>query len=380
MTFDEHLKGTFDTLTDRLREEISRQLQSVVEELAASAEADRSRVVADTLEELNRDANEGLAAAVSLGEARGRKLGHEEGHAQGKEEGRRQAEEEGRAALDVARVGKPAGGRSDPASSERLVEAVRSLSGARSLSEILDTLVSCAGREATRAGVLLVRGGRLHGWRFVGFDPALDKGSSLDLAFEDAGIAAEAVRTNAGVTGDGERASGPSFAPLPPGRESVAVPLALSGQVVAVLYADQGSEPEPAAMRPETIEVLARHAARCLEALTAFKAARALMDRPESSDATASGASDGAGGDEDASARRYARLLVSEIKLYHEAAVVAGRRDGDLGLRLGGEIAHARVLYEQRVPPNVRQRADYFHDELVRTLANGDPNLLALET
>jgi hypothetical protein len=358
MTFDEHLKGTFDTLTDRLREEISRQLQSVVEELAASAEADRSRVVADTLEELNRDAKEGLAAAVSLGEARGRKLGHEEGHAQGKEEGRS----------------------SDPAASERLVEAVRSLSGARSLSEILDTLVSCAGREAARAGVLLVRGGRLHGWRFVGFDPALDKGSSLDLSFEDAGIAAEAVRTNAGVTGDGEHAGGPSFAPLPPGRTSVAVPIALSGQVVAVLYADQGSEPDPAAMRPETIEVLARHAARCLEALTAFKAARALMERSDASDANASGAGDGAGGDEDASARRYARLLVSEIKLYHEAAVVAGRRDGDLGLRLGGEIARARVLYEQRVPPNVRQRAAYFHDELVRTLANGDANLLALET
>jgi hypothetical protein len=30
------------------------------------------------------------------------------------------------------------------------------------------------------------------------------------------------------------------------------------------------------------------------------------------------------------------------------------------------------------VPPQVRQRADYFHDELVRTLANGDATLLQL--
>ena len=82
--------------------------------------------------------------------------------------------------------------------------------------------------------------------------------------------------------------------------------------------------------------------------------------------------------EEDASARRYARLLVSEIKLYHEAAVVDGRRDRDLATRLGGEIARARVLYEQRVPPQVRERADYFHDELVRTLANGDATLLQL--
>ena len=82
--------------------------------------------------------------------------------------------------------------------------------------------------------------------------------------------------------------------------------------------------------------------------------------------------------EEDASARRYARLLVSEIKLYHEAAVVDGRRDRDLATRLGGEIARARVLYEQRVPLEVRERADYFHDELVRTLANGDATLLQL--
>ena len=61
-----------------------------------------------------------------------------------------------------------------------------------------------------------------------------------------------------------------------------------------------------------------------------------------------------------------------------KAAVVDGRRDRDLATRLGGEIARARVLYEQRVPPQVRQRADYFHDELVRTLADGDATLLQL--
>ncbi len=37
-------------------------------------------------------------------------------------------------------------------------------------------------------------------------------------------------------------------------------------------------------------------------------------------------------------------------------------------------------MYEQRVPPHVRERADYFHDELVRTLANGDGSLLEVRT
>jgi hypothetical protein len=89
----------------------------------------------------------------------------------------------------------------------------------------------------------------------------------------------------------------------------------------------------------------------------------------------------GAPGDNTAAAaRRYAHLLVSEITLYHEPAVIAGRRDRDLAQRLGDEIARARLLYEERVPPHMRDRTVYFDEELVRTLAGGDPSLLAVET
>jgi len=37
-------------------------------------------------------------------------------------------------------------------------------------------------------------------------------------------------------------------------------------------------------------------------------------------------------------------------------------------------------MYEQRVPPHVRDRADYFREELVRTLCNGDASLLEVRT
>ena len=290
----------------------------------------------------------------------------------------------------------------DLAASARLAEAVRSIGRGKSLSEILDTLVTCAGREATRAGVWLVRGGGFRSWRAVGFGDAIDheqRGQSVELSFDGAGVIADAARTNEAASGDGPGA--PRFAALPPGRMGFAVPIAMSGQVVAVLYADQGNvaglgttnhepgttnaepgtlNPEPSSVVwPDTLEVLTRYAARCLEAVTAFKAARALTERPGESDVHAPGSRDEVNLDEEASARRYARLLVSEIKLYHESAVVEGRRDRDLAKRLGGEIAHARTLYEQRVPPDVRQRADYFHDELVRTLADGDATMLELK-
>jgi hypothetical protein len=206
-----------------------------------------------------------------------------------------------------------------PAEVTPLLDALRAMDEARSLTDILDALAAGASRQGRGVAIRLKRGGRLETWRDIGLDGAFD--------------AADARR----------------------------LPLAIGGEAIGELFVDGGSA--------DALEVLARHASRCLESMTAFKTARALA---KPADRTSDEPLD----EEDASARRYAKLLVSEIKLYHESDVVAGRRDRDLAARLGGEIARARVLYDQRVPSHVRQRADYFHDELVRTLADGDPTLL----
>ena len=72
-------------------------------------------------------------------------------------------------------------------------------------------------------------------------------------------------------------------------------------------------------------------------------------------------------------ARRFARLLVSEIKLYNEQKVRDGRQQGNLYERLREEIDRSRQMYDKRVAPNVASRYDYFHYELVNTLAEGNP-------
>jgi hypothetical protein len=180
-----------------------------------------------------------------------------------------------------------------------------------------------------------------------------------------------------------DEASVLGFTSLPPGREMIAIPVRLSGEVVAVLYGDQGGNAEPRPAWPAALEILARHAARWLEAITAFRAAKLISGAAPVTGAAGPGegpvakdAKDAEDAEEAQAARRYARLLISEIKLYHESAVLAGRRERDLATRLGGEIARARVLYEQRVAPQVRHSADHFHAELVNTLANGDASLL----
>lgn len=75
-------------------------------------------------------------------------------------------------------------------------------------------------------------------------------------------------------------------------------------------------------------------------------------------------------------ARRFARLLVSEIKLYNEQKVVDGRQQYDLYDRLREYIDRSREMYDKRVKPEVAQKYDYFHHELVSTLAEGDSSKL----
>lgn len=71
-------------------------------------------------------------------------------------------------------------------------------------------------------------------------------------------------------------------------------------------------------------------------------------------------------------ARRFARLLVSEIKLYNEKKVTEGREAGDLYERLREAIDRSREMYDKRVQPPVAEKFDYFHYELVNALAEGD--------
>lgn len=75
-------------------------------------------------------------------------------------------------------------------------------------------------------------------------------------------------------------------------------------------------------------------------------------------------------------ARRFARLLVSEIKLYNEQKVKEGREASDLYDRLREAIDRSREMYDKRVQAPVAAKFDYFHYELVSGLADGEEKRL----
>ncbi|MCC7417950.1 MAG: hypothetical protein IT176_12500 [Acidobacteria bacterium] len=338
MTFDDTLSRALEALNDRL----AAGVRVAADEIAGAARGERERIAA----ERDRIAAERDELAT--------------------ERDRAAADRDRLAALSMP---PPGGG----PSIGRTLEGVRAIGAAHSLAEVLDTLAAAAAHEASRAAVLLVRGEAITPWRFVGFPQSFDAAPAIHVARHEAGVVAEALAAGAPRCG----LNAPLVASLPEGARAMAAPLTVGGQPVAVLYADEGFDGAPDAGWPDRVEILARFGARCLEAITAFRAAqlgRTSAD-PIRSRAARSVADSS---DADAAAHRYARLLVAEIKLYHEPEVVAGRRERDLATRLGAEIARARALYEQRVPPGVGRRHDYFHAELVRTLADGDAALLEI--
>lgn len=78
-------------------------------------------------------------------------------------------------------------------------------------------------------------------------------------------------------------------------------------------------------------------------------------------------------------ARRFAKLLISEIELYNKPKVADGRKNKDLYKRLKSDIDRSRLTYQKRFSKPLSNHADYFHDELVRLLANSDASLLGPE-
>ncbi len=71
-------------------------------------------------------------------------------------------------------------------------------------------------------------------------------------------------------------------------------------------------------------------------------------------------------------AKRFARLLVSEIKLYNEQRVVEGRSNRDLYQRLKDDIDRSRQMYDKRYGATAVAAFNYFYAEMVNTLAEGD--------
>ncbi|MEE4273219.1 MAG: hypothetical protein V2I67_16210, partial [Thermoanaerobaculales bacterium] len=142
-------------------------------------------------------------------------------------------------------------------------------------------------------------------------------------------------------------------------------------------HTDTGSEPVPSEVLPVTppVDAAAEEASdaaesRFLDEPPPVKPVQPPPDVPEEEKTEDEALQE--------EAQRFARLLVSEIKLYNEEQVERGREARDIYQRLKEDIDRSREMFEKRISEDVRQRQDFFQDELVRILADGDPDLLGM--
>ena len=123
------------------------------------------------------------------------------------------------------------------ASAGRLSDCVHALDEAPSLGAVLTVVAGCARLDAGRAGIILVREGTLSAYP-----------SRAEVPPDQGRLAISAARKRTPVV----EADGAAF------------PIALGGHVVAVLSTAAPSSPEVMS----TLDLLARHASRVLEAMT----------------------------------------------------------------------------------------------------------------
>jgi hypothetical protein len=284
-----------------------------------------------------------------------------------------------------------------------LSAAVMAIQEGNSQSEILRHLLEGAARFAGRVALFVVKGGVVNGWQGIGFE---DNDVIRNVSLESSGgLAGQAVQGRMVAAGPVAQFD-PGFENLvrtPAQDNCVVLPLVVKDKVAALVYADGGlttsGSMDVSAMTALTrfvalwLEVCALRksgaAAPLVEEAQTFYAAAANVATPAASSVPANfpagvpvsspGFSpDGDESDLHKKAKRFAKLLVEEIKLYNQPKVAEGKQNRDLYDRLREDIEKSRATYDKRYGDSPVAAADYFTQELIRILADSDVTLMGV--
>jgi hypothetical protein len=286
-----------------------------------------------------------------------------------------------RRAVEVVESLAPAPGASP---SDVLNAAAAAIHESGSQADILRHLLEGEARFAGRVALFVVKGNAISGWQGIGFE-------------DNDAIKTLSIQTGSGLVGKAIQARNPAAGPaqefdtgfvksmkVPADGQCLVLPLVVKDKVAAMIYADAGTVPG-GTLDSSGLQALTRFAAIWLELAALRKAggSSATEEVPQPAVAMAASAPVSspatAGSDEDElhkKARRFAKLLVEEIKLYNQPRVEEGRQHKDLYDRLKVDIEKSRSTYDKRYAESAVASADYFTQELIRILADNDASLM----
>ncbi len=320
------------------------------------------------------------------------------------------------------------------APTDLLNAAMNSILDATTQVDILGSLLEGTSRFAERAALFVIRAGVATGWRATGLEHNEGiKAVTLDL---NSGLAARAYHDRvpaAGSSAEFDAQFVSTYGAPADGTNALVLPLSIRDKVAALMYVDAGVRPG-GKLDPSAMEALVHCTGMWLEIMGARKSGAApvehevehhvqadaapeahpapVMEPPQAEPAppvyavapaepspepaftpAAVAAMDphlptaadmghppaGMSPEEEEvhkKARRFAKLLVDEIKLYNQVKVVEGRAHKDIYARLRDDIDKSRATYDKRYGSTSASSGNYFTQELIRILANDDPSLL----
>jgi hypothetical protein len=319
--------------------------------------------------------------------------------------------------IDAALAGLGAGAAAGAAGGAITLELLRRLDAARSQSELLKELLTELSKQVSRVAVLVIREGAISAWSGMGFadnEKIRQWRAQVNASENLQSMASSGQPLRVSPASDAVLSQWLDASEVP--RDAFLLPVCLRGKLVGCIYVDHGKgatwDPSnaqvliavicwlidtlgfrqnvpspmvqelndlvgdgPAAAAEEQFDPSATIRVDTAQMAAMAAAAEAPAAAPQAAAPAAKGPEDDAKHEE---ARRFARLLVSEIKLYNEVEVDRGRQGKDIYKRLKEDIDRSREMFDKRIPPEVREVRDYFHEEMVRVLADGDADALGM--
>jgi hypothetical protein len=226
---------------------------------------------------------------------------------------------------------------------DRLRTGFYRLTTAPSVADALIALVETLGSEFSRAALFQVTGNRLQGVHQVGFDFESDM-SKIVVPLTRESPLTEAVRSGRvqGLTANELTASSRSLFGGTPGFVIV-LPVAICGEIAAVVYADDSDDPEAEYSTPERrvkfAEVLLWHAVPLLARLSIEENTRAEL-------------------------REYAIQLFTDLERAYAADKTSAPSGDKLRSHLERNLEHARQMFTQQAEAYGRQGSGLFDEQL----------------
>ncbi len=302
-----------------------------------------------------------------------------------------------------------------------LEECVRSLVESQSPSDIFKILLKGSQSAAPRGAIFLVRQGIIKGWGSIGYDEDVARAQRAFRTASDHGWLGELVADRDAAIRIRRSGGNPDFGQAAPS-DSAAIAVRVRGRTIAVLMTER-SAGEPLWL-PTTLSIVVAVAQLRLELDLALRKMRsgalATKPAPVSSDTVAANdppvenvpaVSEPQTGEpvsaetvqlesidlepqastatevaevpeiaeEDAevvAARRFAKLVATDIRLYNEDAVMTGRQEKDLADRLADQLGRGKSTFLNRHGAMGAAALEILHEAYVEVLAAGDEEIL----